>query len=249
MHFIPIKTRILQPPQDDLFSVLDESVANLQNGDVVLITSKVVSIHQGRCVPFKDTDKRALVESEAEYWVEGHTHFSKSPLTIKYGALFYGAGIDESNGNGFYVLLPEKPHEMAKEIWQHLKTKHKLNELGVVITDSHSLPLRWGCISVSIGWWGIHALKNYREKTDLFGREMRLSTTNVVDSVVAGATVVTGEGDESTPIVIVRDVPGLKYTDVDTRRDLEVSPTDDLYYPILKPFYEQEWRSNYLALL
>lgn len=51
MQFIPVTTRILQPPQDDLLSVIRGSLTDIKNGDVMLISSKVVAIHEGRCVP------------------------------------------------------------------------------------------------------------------------------------------------------------------------------------------------------
>ena len=116
MQYIPIKTRIMQPPQDDLFAVLDESVTDLQEGDILLVTSKVVAIHQGRSVVAEGVDKRALVLQEADYFIEGHELYTMSPLAIKHHALFYAAGIDASNADGHYILLPDKPFDAAEAI-------------------------------------------------------------------------------------------------------------------------------------
>jgi len=241
MQYLPIKTRRLNPPQDDLFSVLDESLINLKEEDLVLITSKVVAIHQGRSLAFKDAPaKRELVEQEAEEFIEGHNKYFSSPLAIKYGAMFYGAGIDESNSGEYYTFLPDEPFEAAKEIWQYLKEKHKLEKLGVIITDSHSLPLRRGVSGISIGNWGFHPINNHVGKRDLFGREMKLSSTNISDSVSAGAAAVSGETDESTPLVIAREVPNVVFTDQDTRDEVLVAPEDDIYYPVTKIFYEKD---------
>lgn len=239
MQYIPIKTRIMQPPQDNLFALLDESLTELQEGDILLVTSKIVSIHQGRCIPVGTVDKRALVESEADYFIEGNQQFMLSPLAIKHHALFYASGIDESNADGHYILLPEKPFDVAEAIWTQVTKKHNLTKLGVIITDSHSQPMRIGAIGVSIGWWGMHPTESHKGKHDLFGRPLHFSVTNIVDCVAAGSGAVSGETNESTPLIIVRDVPKVVFTKVDTRHEVFKSRTDDIYYPLLKPFYDK----------
>jgi F420-0:gamma-glutamyl ligase len=238
MQYIPIKTRVMSPPEDDLYSVLDESVTDLQEGDLVLVTSKVVAIGQGKCIPIDSIEKRELVEQESEYLIEGHPKYQSSPLSIKYGALFFAAGIDESNANGHYIPLPDNPYEEAREIWEYLRKQHSIEKLGVIITDSHSVPLRAGCSGISIGFWGMHPVTDHVGKKDLFGYEMQYSSTSIVDTVAAGAAAVCGETAESTPIVIARAVPNVRFTEEDTREEILISGEDDLYYPLLKPFYE-----------
>lgn len=238
MQYIPIKTRVMQPPKDDLYSVLDESVTDLQEGDLVLVTSKVVSIHQGKCVPVDSVEKRALVEKESEYFVEGNTKYYSSPLSIKYNGLFFAAGIDESNADGHYIPLPDDPFKSAQEIWEYLRAKHGIESLGVIVTDSHSIPLRLGCLGIAIGFWGMHPITDHVGKKDLFGKDMRYSSTNIVDAVSAGAAAVCGETTETTPIVLARGVSNVRFTKEDTREEILISGEDDLYYPLLKPFYE-----------
>ncbi len=240
MQYLPIKTGIMKPPKDDIYSLLDHNVVDLQEGDIILITSKIVSIHQGRCIPLTEAPaKRLLVEKEAEYLFDGQTKYANSPLAIKYGALFYGAGIDESNADGHYILLPEKPYEFAHEIWTYFTEKFQIEKLGVVITDSHSLPLRRGCMSISIGLWGFHPIEHHAGKPDLFNRKLTISSTNIADALSAGASVVTGEGNECMPITVARGVPGVRYTKHDTRHELLIAPEDDIYYPLLKVFFEK----------
>ncbi len=239
MQYISVKTRILQPPKDDLYNLMDEYLFDVQEGDLILITSKVVSIHQGLCIPYDEVkEKRDLVEQEAEYFIEGHVKYSQSPLAIKYGALFFGAGIDESNSGDYYTLLPKKPYDTAQEIWEYLTEKHGVKNIGVIITDSHSLPLRRGCVGISIGLWGFHPIDHHVGKPDLFGRVMRLSSTSIADSVSAGAAAVSGESDECTPITIVRGVPNIRFTSADTRHEILMPPEDDIYYPLMKIFYQ-----------
>ncbi len=230
----------MQPPQDDLFQLLNESLNDVQEGDIVIITSKVVAIHEGRCIPISEAiTKRELVEQEAEYMFEGQTKYDNSPLAIKFGALFYGAGIDESNADGHYILLPEKPFDSAYTIWKFLREKFQITNLGVIVTDSHSLPLRRGCLSVSIGHWGFHPVEHHAGKPDLFGRKLTISSTNIPDALSAGATLITGEADECIPVTVVRDLPNIRFTTHDTRHEILIPPEDDIYFPLLKPFFNK----------
>ena len=230
----------MYPPKDDMFNLIQKYSTDVQVGDLVLITSKIVSIHQGNCVPQSEVpEKRVLVEQEAEQFIEGHRKYSQSPLAIKYGALFFGAGIDESNSGDYYTLLPKKPFDVAEEIWEYITKKHNLKNVGVIITDSHSLPLRRGCLGISIGLWGFHPIEHHVGKPDLFGRVMRLSSTNIADAVSAGAAAVCGEADECTPIVVAREVPNVHFTSSDVRHEILMPPEDDIYYPLMKIFYEK----------
>ena len=241
MQYIPIKTSVMQPPQDDLFSLLDEALIDVQEGDLILVTSKIVAIHQGRCIHFSDvSEKRALVEQEAEQWIEGHPQYAQSPIAIKYGAMFYGAGIDESNSGEYYSLLPETPFEAARDIWQYVIEKHAVKNVGIIITDSHSMPLRYGTLGISIGFWGFHPIDDHVGKKDLFFRTIRLSSTSIVDAVSAGAAAVTGEADECTPVTIARGVPHVRFTKEDTRDEILIPHKDDIYYPVTKVFFEKD---------
>lgn len=238
MELIPIKTRILHPPKDNLCAVLDTSLTDLRERDVVCITSKIVAIHEGRCVLIEGTDKRMLIESEAThiYYPEG----KKKPLTITHNALISSAGIDESNGEGYYVLLPTDSFESARTIHAYLTKKYGLDKLGVVITDSHSLPFRYGAMSVAVGCWGFAPIESHIGRPDLFGRTMEYSKTNIPDSIAAATTLVTGECDEAQPITIVRDIPNLVFTNVDPRPEFFVQPEDDIYRDLYKDFKNHE---------
>lgn len=234
MKFIPIKTRILQPPQDDLFEVFDESLIEVMAGDIVVVSSKVVSIHEGHCVPVEGSDKKALIAQEAqisiprEYW--------PSSLTVAHNAFIGTAGIDESNANGHYVLLPKDPFESAHTIYSYIKKRFSIERVGVVITDSHSSPLRRGAMGVAIGWWGFKPTINHVGKPDLFGREFRIEVSNIADAIAAGAGLVMGETDECQPVVIARGVPDLSFTDMNTKDELFVAPKDDTFRVLYEDF-------------
>lgn len=238
MELIPVKTRVMLPPQDDLFAVLDESLPTLQEGDVVLISSKVVAIHQGRCLPVSENSKEELVAKEADFII--HREYSSAPLTVTHHAFLGAAGIDESNGNGCYILLPENIFEFAKEAHEHFCQKFNLKNLGVVITDSHSGPFRYGATGVALAWWGIEPMEDHRGRKDLFGRTIQYERSNLVDGLAAGAVVLSGEVDECIPVVIARGVPRLVFTSEDTRDQLLVPYKKDLFRVLFEKFLPKD---------
>ena len=97
MKFIPIKTRAILPPEDDIYTVLDESLPLLREGDILFITSKVLAIHQGRCVKIKPgVHKECLIRREADRYAHSHLKTWKNLyLTIKDHTLIANARIDE----------------------------------------------------------------------------------------------------------------------------------------------------------
>ena len=238
MRFIKVKTRVMMPPKDDLYAVMDKALPKLREGDIILITSKVVSIHQGRCVPTAHVpDKDALIIKEAEQYIPRHKVPGQwAVLTIKRHTLIPSSGIDESNANGHYILWPRHINETAREIGQHLRKKYGLKNLGVIITDSHTVPMRWGVIGISIGFWGFNPLKDYRGTRDIFGRRLEMTQANIPDALSAIAVMLMGEGNERVPIVIARKVPGVRFTARNYYRDFVIAPKTDLYGPLLKVF-------------
>ena len=241
MQFIAVKTRTILPPHDDLFEALDNTLPLLLEGDIVLVSSKVVAIHQGRCVPYSEASKSDLIKAEADviiprpYW--------GSPLTITNHAFIGAAGIDESNGAEHYVLLPKEPFSFAKELHTHLLKKFQLDNLGVIITDSHSTPLRMGATGISLAWWGIDPLQDHRGRLDLFGRAIQVERSNLVDGLAAGATVLAGEVNESIPVVIARRVPNVTYTNELTRDRIFSEYKDDTFRVLYEAWLPDDFRS------
>lgn len=215
MHIIPFQTKVFTPPQDDLTAELERLAPELEAGDVTLVSSKVVSIAEGRCVPIAQAEKRALAAAEADVLIE--RSYMENPLMIAHNAFIGSAGIDESNADGHYVLLPQDPFASALDIHRQLVALTGITELGVVITDSRSMPLRYGATGVAIGWWGLEPQESHIGKPDLFGREFRYERSNLVDDLAGAGNLVMGETNECIPIVIVRGVSNLSFTDEDTR--------------------------------
>ncbi len=238
MQFMPIKTREFLPPKDDIFGLMDKHLPHLKEGDVLFVTSKILAIHQGRCVKLDDhREKLKLIKQEADYSLPKRVlNGLDIVLTIKDYTLIPSAGIDESNGNGYDILWPKNSTQAAKKICKYLKKKFKIKKLAVAITDSHTTPLRWGTQGISIGFFGLEPLFDYRGKKDIFGRKLKYTQSNIVDSISNMAVLLMGEGNEKTPMMVLRGAKFIKFTNHSTHRKLVIEPKKDLYYPLLKIF-------------
>lgn len=239
MKSVAIHTRALRPPQDDLFAVMGD-VPQLENKTIVCVASKVVAIHQGRCVSITSvSDKNELIQREANYVIpRQESPGNHTTLTLTNGSIIGSAGIDRSNGGGYYVLWPLEPHKMAWEIRQFFVERDKISDCGVIIIDSHSSPLRRGATGFSIGFAGFKPLKSYVGVTDIFGNVMKAEVENVVDGLAASASVVMGEGGEQTPVVLITELQSIVFDDADYSNDVIVPIEKDNYYPLTKKFLD-----------
>lgn len=226
-----IKTRVFLPPKDDLFSLIKESIFELKEKSIIVFTSKIISIWQGRCLNgnlIKNKDD--LIKKEAELYLERKKE-DYAILTIKNNTLIPSAGIDESNGRGFYILWPKAPFSAAKKIYRFIKKNYRLKNFGIIISDSHTIPMRVGTLGISISYYGFSPLKDYRGKKDIFGRKLKISQANIADSLAAIATLVMGEGREQTPLAIIEEVNFVKFEEVDSAKlnPLKIKREEDIY--------------------
>lgn len=240
MQFIPIKTHAFLPPRDDLYKVMDKYLPRLRERDILVITSKVLGIHQGRCVKIvhdTDKEKNELIMKEAEWYIppkkRKHLHWH---LTIKDKTLIADAGIDKSNGLGYYILWPKNTQKLLKEIRVFLKKKFRLKKLGLMSVDSHLIPVRTGTVSISTGFVGFEPWHDYRGQPDIFGRKLQYTRRNVVDSLAAIAGLLMGEGNERTPLLIIRGAKIVQFTDNNTYRKLSYPLKQDIFYPLLRVY-------------
>lgn len=246
MKIEAIKTRKLVPPKDDLYAALKGSIKRIPEKSVVVVASKVVAIHQGRCVKIKPgVDRETLAKQEAEWYIDKDMVPGQHiMLTIKNQTLIASAGIDKSNAKGYMILWPQKPHQAAKALHAFLKKTFGVKELGVIISDSHLVPLRRGIIGVAIGHYGFNPLRNYIGKPDIFGRKLEVTLTNVAESLAVAAVVVIGEGKEQTPVALITEVPWVEFTEdekVIWSKDLKISLKEDLFAPMLEA---AEWEKG-----
>ena len=249
MEFIPIKTRIMMPPKDEIWDVLDD--LDVRDGDIVFITSKVLAIHQGRCVAGVTTapdtqqkcNNKTIVPVNKETLIKQEsTRFCQSKnragfvccLTVTDNILIPNAGIDESNANGHYILWPKETDKLCREIRTRLCKKNNIKNLGVISTDSHTTPLRWGVTGITTGFAGIKPLKDIRGNQDIFGREIQSVRVNMIDPLSAMAVLLMGEAAEQTPIVILRGYKNIEFCNKAGMEDFTILPEDDIYGPLLE---------------
>lgn len=243
MRVTAISSRPFIPSKDDLYARLDESVTHIPKRSVVAISSKVVAIGEGRCVAlpegvdptnFKDT----LIVEEADLYIPRNPYaLHRRFFTIKNGSLIGSAGIDQSNGNEPFILWPQDLMRSAHELRIYLMERHGVRELGVIITDSTSAPMRNGVTGITIGYAGFHAQLDYRGLPDLFGRLLKFERLNIADSLAATATLAMGEGNECTPFVLIEDVAHVTFTEIEATDPflaLTVSMEEDLFAPFIQ---------------
>lgn len=238
MKVTAIKTHKIIPGEDkDIFNTLDQYLPSLKENSILAVTSKIVAICEGRFVQMSKANKRKLIYKEAQMVIPPEKNRYGVSLTIRNNLLIAGAGIDESNGNGYYILLPKDSQDSANIIREYLAKKFNLKNLGVVITDSRTTPLRWGVTGVAIAHSGFLALKDYVGKDDLFGRKFLFEKLNLADCLATTAVLVMGEGSEQTPLAIMEDVPTLEFQDRNpTQKELaqlKIDLKDDIYGSLL----------------
>lgn len=233
-----VKTRKFLPPEDNLWDLLS-SIKYLKENSVVAVTSKVVAIGEGCCIPLDRISKDELALKEADKYIPRETSPGGWILhTIKNNMLIASSGVDESNGANFYILWPKDPKSSAKKIWNFLRKKHQIKNLGIIITDSRLVPLRRGVVGISIAYFGFKPLKDYRGKKDLFGREFKMETSNFPDSLASAAVLEMGEGSESQPIAIISDIPDIEFIQKELEPEssddsFEIPEKEDMFYPFL----------------
>lgn len=230
MIVTPVKTAKILPGKQTLEEFLDVSLKEINNGSILAFSSKVIAICENRVVPIGSIDKQKLVEQESDYFIPAELSKYEFSFTILHNTLIPIAGIDESNGDGNYILWPKDPQASANRIREYLKQKFGLNKLGVIIVDSTAYPLRYGTLNIVIGHSGFLAAHDYRGQPDLFGRPFKVSISSVAGGLAAAAGLVMGEGTEQTPIAIIEDVDLVEFQDRNpTKEELA-----HYYIPILK---------------
>ena len=244
----PVKTRILNPPKDDLLQALSASIKNIKEKSVIAITSKVVSIWQGRCLSTdKFKSKEEIIINQADWYLpRSFVPGARCMHCFKNNIFIPSAGIDESNGKGHYILWPKKPKEVVKTLCRWFRKKYKIKNLGIIITDSHTVPMRRGVMGISLAHFGFDPLIDYRGKADLFGKLFKMSQANVADGLASSAVLAMGEGAESTPVCIIEDIPSVQFKSkiIKSKKSFssfEIKAKEDIYYPF---FSSVAWKKG-----
>lgn len=223
----PIKTHVFQEG-DDLFALITDYFKKLPEKSVVVVTSKIVALAEKRTAVVENVEtKEKLIRAESELAIPTKYVW----LTVKDGMVMASAGIDESNGGGKLILLPKDSFKTAWFLRKKLQQEYGVWHLGVLITDSRTVPLRAGVTGVALGYAGFRGVKDYRGTPDIFGRKFKFSRTNVADSLATAAVLVMGEGNERQPLAIIEKAP-IEFCNHVHRKELHIDIQDDMYRPL-----------------
>ncbi|WP_151484918.1 coenzyme F420-0:L-glutamate ligase [Streptomyces albicerus] len=189
-------------PGDDLAKLIASAEPGLVDGDVLLVTSKIVSKAEGRIV--EAVDREAAIDAETVRVVA-----RRGALRIvenRQGLVMAAAGVDASNTpSGTVLLLPEDPDASARAIRDGLRDALGV-EVGVLVTDTFGRPWRTGLTDVAIGAAGVRVLDDLRGGTDAHGNPLSATVVATADELAAAGDLVKGKAS-GLPVAVVRGLP------------------------------------------
>lgn len=218
----PVKSE-LKIREFDLFEALIDSLETaqikLENGDVLVISSKYVANSQGRTIEYENVI--SSTESQnlgAKFHInpkiaeivlrESDTIFGGVPgfvITSADNILAPNAGIDKSNTQkGSLVLYPTDTYVVAEQLKRKFFLKFSIH-LGIIIIDSRLMPARIGTTGVAIACAGIEPLSDIRGQKDLYGNPLKVTFQAVADNLASIANLKMGEGSDSTPFAVIKN--------------------------------------------
>jgi coenzyme F420-0:L-glutamate ligase / coenzyme F420-1:gamma-L-glutamate ligase len=193
-------------PGDDLATLIaDAALAGpgLLDGDILVVTSKIVSKAEGRIA---SGDRESAIDAETVRVVarRGPTRISQT----RHGLVLAAAGVDESNtAPGTVVLLPLDPDASASRLRKAISERCGVR-LGVIVTDTMGRPWRAGQTDTAIGAAGVLPLRDHRGQADTFGKVLEVTMAAVADEIAAAADLVKQKTTQ-IPVAVVRGLAGL----------------------------------------
>ena len=210
-------------PGDDLAGLIQEAAENaslaVQDGDIVVVTQKIVSKAEGCLVSLADVTPSPLAEQFARQWdkdprqVEVVLQASRRIVKMDRGVIIAethhgficaNAGVDRSNmeGDDVVAVLPPDPDASARAIRDHLREQMGV-EVAVIISDTFGRPWREGLVNVAIGLAGMQANVDYTGQYDAQGYELKVTALSVADELAAAAELVMNKLD-NVPVAVIR---------------------------------------------
>ena len=219
-----------------------KSGVSFRNGDVIVVTHKIISKAEGRVIRLEDI-------TPSEFARKAGRHIQKDPRQVeailsesrrlvkmvrgliiaetRQGFVCANAGVDQSNvEKGNLVLLPRMPDVSATKIRDKVMRKTG-REVAVIISDTFGRPWREGQVDVAIGLAGIDPFSDYRGKKDQYGYELKASVICVADELASAAELCMNKLDR-VPVAIIRGYGYTKKLDVSSR-SLARRPARDLF--------------------
>jgi len=208
---------------DDLAALIVATGVELRDGDVVVVTSKIVSKAEGRLVPGSREDHIAA-ETVRVVAQRGRTQI----VQTRHGLVLAAAGIDESNvPDGTVALLPIDPDVSAARIRDDLQAQLGV-DVAVLVTDTMGRPWRDGVVDATIGAAGIEVLEDLRGSSDTFGHVLEVTVTAHADELAAAADLVKGKLS-NRPVAVVRGFEVRRPRDDRGAKPLVRPSADDMF--------------------
>ena len=226
IRILPVRGLPEVTPGDDLAEMI-AGVTELADGDVVVVTQKVVSKAEGRVVDLDpEVGHKPLVEAESVRVLRPRGDLVISETA--HGFVCANAGVDLSNvAEGTAALLPVAPDRSARRIRDALR--HQIGvEVAVVVSDTFGRPWRRGVTDVAIGCSGLRPVIDLRGTTDALGRELQVTEVAIVDELAAAAELVMGKA-EGVPVAVVRGVDPSWFGEGGVVDDVVRDPSEDLF--------------------
>ncbi len=224
----------------------------LEDRDVLALTSKIVACAEGRVVKLSDVkpseeakdlarkfslqpEFAELVLREADKIYGG---VEKAVLTFKDGALTANAGVDNKNApEGFVVLWPNHTKEWVRRFREEIIGKTG-KRISVLVVDSALAPLRLGTNGLALAVAGFKPVADFRGAKDAFGKQITITRHAVADDLASAVHLIIGEAAERTPIVLVRNAPIVLDDGAYNSRDMMISPKECIFTNALGLFHE-----------
>ena len=226
IHIRPVTGLPEVSPGDDLAGMIAEAV-DLADGDVLVVTQKVVSKAEDRLVDVdSEVGHKQIVDAEAVRVLR-----RRGDLVIaetSHGFVCANAGVDLSNvPDGWATLLPVDSDRSARRIRDALR--HRLGlDVAVIVSDTFGRPWRRGVTDVAIGCAGLRPIVDLRGTNDALGRELQVTEVAIVDEIAAAAELVMGKA-AAVPVALVRGVDPSWFGDGNVVADVVRSPAEDLF--------------------
>jgi coenzyme F420-0:L-glutamate ligase/coenzyme F420-1:gamma-L-glutamate ligase len=213
---------------DDLAGIIIDA-ADLRDGDVIVVTQKIVSKAEGAMVEVDPTDPlshKPVVDAQSVRVLRRRGDLSITET--QHGFVCANAGVDLSNvAHGWAALLPDDPDRSAIRIRDGISGRIGIT-VGVIVSDTFGRPWRRGVTDVAIGSAGISPIADLRGTRDSYGRELQVTEVAVVDEIAAAADLVMGKSS-GIPVAIVRGLDASHLGDGSVQADLIRDPAEDLF--------------------
>jgi coenzyme F420-0:L-glutamate ligase/coenzyme F420-1:gamma-L-glutamate ligase len=196
----------------------------LQDGDIVVITSKIISKAEGRRLPGTEREQAVAAESVRTVAARGRTRIVRT----RHGLTIAAAGVDRSNiEQGWILLLPADPDAAAARLRDQLAERIG-RTIGVIISDTAGRPWRIGQTDHAIGAAGIRVVERFAGRSDSYGNALFVTAIAVADEVAAAAELAKGKLD-GRPLAVVRGLDRLVVDVGENAQTLLREPSLDLF--------------------